>query len=991
MKATIARWIGDADGARYQQYFRVPQANFDFAHISTRADDFYIALVGELFDALRQAYEDRDDWARLGNAFGQYATGIRLHFIPNTGVSPDEAALLSAAAFYQGGFPASAYLAVRGIRVPDADERTLTCLDLLGRPEALRSEVVASLVDSVQRGDLNAIAHEVELSAQRAQDALAIGPEAWTVARLAQELVSRFARTNVRAVLPEGTAQSWDPFVRSLLSQRPPVWDFFPSQIEAIERGLLTSNDTFSLQMPTGAGKTSLCETLLYWHAISHPERVAVLLVPYRSLASELRNTVVSRLNALGISARCQYGGTVPSGDEVRSLEDMRVLVATPESLSGILSAEPGFFQRISLVICDEGHLLASPGRGVVLELLLARMRAREGGSPRFIFVSAIVPNIEEINEWLGGTPNTVIRSDYRPAIAEYARLEVDKEGANLVMHPHMAPPAQFTLTGFLTKDDFRWRNNETRRQNTLPSTIKRRAVAAAAKSLPLGAVALFAANKRGQQGAIGLAEELLLQIEHNLPLPKPLDFCREEALPPVLEYLTDEFGPGWVGTRTLAAGAVLHHGDVPQETREVLETLLRRGEVRFAICTNTLAEGVNLPIRTMVLYSVERRLPTGRPESLLTRDIKNLVGRAGRAGATTKGLVICANEQQWPLVEAVARQEGGEPVVGALSQLMQALRDALARAGVTLSNEDLEDTTELLPLVDGIDSTLLDLAAEEIGEDALVALAVRIADQTFAALQSDAQSRDLLEEVLRLRARRIHSIRATGRLEWVRESGARARLLDSVERQLLPSWDGWDTVADPMDPELFSAVMNWAWTQPDLQTAVREAYQLKDGESSESRRASFFSLTREWISGERYRSIAANTGLDLDSVLAISTRAIGYALQTLVEQAITLLARLAAVERNAVSLAVAQFPEHLRFGVPSTEGIFLCAAGVRHRQAAVELGSTPPVRELLWAGAEPVLMAARDLLRTDEAHWRGRLTNLVFEHTLQDLSRAIR
>src|SRR6185437_3171341 len=96
------------------------------------------------------------------------------------------------------------------------------------------------------------------------------------------------------------------------------------------------------------------------------------------------------------LNARALYGGTVPTGDEVHDLEELRALVATPEALSGLLSADSEFFRRISLVICDEGHLLDGGGRGVSLELLLARMRAREVGAPKFVFVSAIVPNIEE-------------------------------------------------------------------------------------------------------------------------------------------------------------------------------------------------------------------------------------------------------------------------------------------------------------------------------------------------------------------------------------------------------------------------------------------------------------------------------------------------------------------------------------------------------------------------------------------------------------------
>jgi hypothetical protein len=76
-----------------------------------------------------------------------------------------------------------------------------------------------------------------------------------------------------------------------------------------------------------------------------------------------------------------------------------------------------------------EGHLLDQAGRGVVLELLLARLLAREEGRPRTVFVSAIVPNIEEINAWLGGSAQSVVRSDFWPAEAEYAVLRPSGTG----------------------------------------------------------------------------------------------------------------------------------------------------------------------------------------------------------------------------------------------------------------------------------------------------------------------------------------------------------------------------------------------------------------------------------------------------------------------------------------------------------------------------------------------------------------------------------
>ena len=112
-----------------------------------------------------------------------------------------------------------------------------------------------------------------------------------------------------------------------------------------------------------------------------------------------------------------------------------------------------------------------------------------------------------------------------------------------------------------------------------------------------MGTSVIFAANKQGDQGAIGIAEELLEQLRRPLALPIPSTFAHAAQLALVVDYLRREFGEGWIGTQALAAGVVLHHGDIPQETREVLEDMLRLRQVLLAICTSTLAEGVNLPI----------------------------------------------------------------------------------------------------------------------------------------------------------------------------------------------------------------------------------------------------------------------------------------------------------------------------------------------------------------------------------------------------------
>lgn len=601
-------------------------------------------------------------------------------------------------------------------------------------------------------------------------------------------------------------------------------------------------------------------------------------------------------------------------------------------------------------------------------------------------------PTIEEINDWLGGTSRTVVRSAYRPALAEFAVLREGREGAaiafDLQMHPHETGSGTFTLHGFLRREDFQYVSAGTGRRRTYPhSSIKTRAIAAARRALSTGTTAVFAANKRGDQGAIGLAEELLAQLSVSIPLPTPLRFTKAEAVAPVLDYLQREFGDTWIGTRLLAAGAVIHHGDIPQETREVLERLLREDSVPLVICTSTLAEGVNLPIRTLVLYSVRRRVGEGPAQALLARDIKNLAGRAGRAGSNTRGLVLCANEDDWPFVRPVALQSTHENVTGALRHLLRRLQQSLVVRRLELTNSLLERSPSMYSLVDGIDAALIDLAAEEAGEEQLLAEAQRVAAETFAARAPDQGVATVLRDVFRLRATRIQELRSAGRLAWIRNTGARARLVSAVVEQLLPSYRQWSQVNDPTDPVLVRALLDWAWNQRDMQLTVREVYRLSLSDDIERVRPSFYAAVMTWLVGGDFQSIAREASLGLDETLFLHARVITYSLQTLVEQGVALLRE--ALEASGTSLAgvVNLFPEHLRFGVPTNGALILASVGVRHRRASVMLGDTPEVRQAATDEDGDVAVVARQLIRERPETWRRRLGSLVYENTLQDLT----
>lgn len=983
MNQRLGQWITDAATQQAIVDLQLPAHLGQLDYLDDRTMDLYYSLVGELFDMVRAGNEDRLDWATLGRALETVSRSL------GDGARAD-ALFFAAVAFYQGGYPASAVMTMR-LADPqfwDLDAQW-AAYELLTRSINPSSSSTQTLINAVRVGSTGVVDEVVVAAQAEADRALEVGPEEWVAHRLYAVLVERFQRTNLRAVLPDGTARRWDPLVKSFLDRGQPVWDFFPSQIEAIDAGLLTKSESYSLQMPTGTGKTALTETLIFDHLSRSPENKAVLLVPYRALARELRSSVGRHLTAMGLRSRTVYGGTVPGIEESNDLKEVRVIITTPEALTGLVGAHSELLSDISLVVCDEGHLLDSGSRGVGLELLLTRLKAKTP-PPRIVFLSAIVPNVEEINTWLGGSDGTVVRSEYRPTVAEFAVLRPSGSGrecrVGLELHDPSTSVPSHTLPEFLTLGDFQFRSPSTGRLNTYDyGSRKTLAVATARKALTFGPVAVFATEKGGDRGVLSLANELLKQITAGLNLPKPLAYVTDDtAVESAVAYLTREFGDDWVGTRALREGAIVHHGDVPQETREVLEELVSDRRIPMVLCTSTLAEGVNLPLRTMVLYSVKRSSGGSAPEAMLARDIKNLVGRTGRAGSSTRGLVICMNPDDWKVVSPVAEGQPGEPVAGALLTLVQWLIDELAHQHLQLTNEELETNPVLFPLVDGVDAALIELIRDELGSEQFISIAEKLAAETFAAKQAKEQEQQTLFNVFQLRAKRLVEMRSSGRLAFAQETSARPRLVDAVLDGLLPLYASWENIESPLDPDLVRRIVDWALDQPGFKREAKIVYR-KTGITDYSK--SLTSLLLAWLEGLPYASLATRAGVDIDVLLRIHAKLVLFDLVTLVEQAVAILQQHLTSGGVALAPAVASFPDFLRFGVSTATARELMAKGVRHRAAAVKLSAHSAMNspESLLSHSTP-WMIARDLL-TDTDTWRPRLGSLVYQRTVADVA----
>lgn len=175
-------------------------------------------------------------------------------------------------------------------------------------------------------------------------------------------------------------------------------------------------------------------------------------------------------------------------------------------------------------------------------------------------------------------------------------------------------------------------------------------------KSLDAGSVMLYSTFKKKEYNASCYKYgECIANIIQKGKLPSPRSFLntnQRNLLDLLCEFTEYNFGTDYYETNFMKEGFAVHTGSLPQEMREIVETGYEKGALRMIICNSTLAEGVNFPIRTLVLCDI--RHPSGK--GWMEREVlMNVIGRVGRAGRETYGFVICADNAWWFVKEAAS------------------------------------------------------------------------------------------------------------------------------------------------------------------------------------------------------------------------------------------------------------------------------------------------------------------------------------------------
>ena len=269
---------------------------------------------------------------------------------------------------------------------------------------------------------------------------------------------------------------------------------------------------------------------------------------------------------------------------------------------------------ELGLLIVDELHMIGEGQRGSILELLLTNIlyRDRETRSIQIIGMSATLPNVKLVAEWL--------KADYydSPDARPIKLVEKIKIGSNL----------------YERKDKILSSNCEEDSDSFLKTTCYDRIA-------NNHSVIIFCPTKDQCES---LAETLAAS---ELPAS-----AQSSALIKVYQDLKDEESE--ILNKAVCKGVGYHHAELSAKSREVIEEAFEKRQLKIIVSTITLSMGVNLPAHLVIVRSPK----DGIGRQWRTRVYKQMVGRAGRQGLVENGesILMCTNKESydgWKLFES--------------------------------------------------------------------------------------------------------------------------------------------------------------------------------------------------------------------------------------------------------------------------------------------------------------------------------------------------
>jgi ATP-dependent RNA helicase HelY len=403
------------------------------------------------------------------------------------------------------------------------------------------------------------------------------------------------------------------------------LYDFSLDEFQLDACRALEAGDGVLVAAPTGSGKTVVGEFAV--HVALEQGQKCFYTTPIKALSNQKYNDLVKRYGTAKV-------GLLTGDNSVNG--EAPIVVMTTEVLRNMLYAGSATLAGLGFVVMDEVHYLADRFRGAVWEEVIIHLPE----SVRLVALSATVSNAEEFGEWLGEVrgDTTVIVDEHRP-VPLWQHMMVGHRVYDLFITDDLTPRINPTLMR-VTLDAERL-TQKGRRGYARPTRSRppdRARVIEKLDSEGLLPSISFIFSRAGCDAAVMqcLYSGIRLTTEREQHEIRQLVDERTAHLPDedlaVLGYLE------W--RDCLERGLAAHHAGMLPAFKEVVEELFTRGLVKAVFATETLALGINMPARSVVIEKLDKW--NGETHADLTPgEYTQLTGRAGRRGIDVEGHAV--------------------------------------------------------------------------------------------------------------------------------------------------------------------------------------------------------------------------------------------------------------------------------------------------------------------------------------------------------------
>jgi len=354
------------------------------------------------------------------------------------------------------------------------------------------------------------------------------------------------------------------------------VLELYPPQAECVEREMFNGKNLL-VAIPTASGKTLIAEMAMHSHIAKGGK--CLYIVPLKALASEKYDEFSNKGVRIGIAT-----GDFDRRDDMLGRND--IIVATSEKVDSLLRNNARWISDITLLVIDEVHLIDSPNRGPVVEMVIAKLRYRNP-SMQVIGLSATIGNPQVLAGWLDAE---LVTSTWRP---------VDLR------------------QGVFCNDRIHFREGE-RRVKVVSKNFDDLNICL--DTLAEGGQCLVFVSSR--RNAEAFAKRAAGAIKSDDPALKG--------------YATDlekiaETEMGKTLAACVAQGAAFHHAGLSRPERAIVEEGFRKGLIKCISSTPTLAAGLNLPARRVIIRDYLRFAAGEGMQPIPVSEYHQMAGRAGR------------------------------------------------------------------------------------------------------------------------------------------------------------------------------------------------------------------------------------------------------------------------------------------------------------------------------------------------------------------------